>query len=120
MTPLTDQEAIAAVAALENMKSFFLRKETGFETLPYDYESQNAFIGESSIDVYIGDSGEGRELFDKMNKLVQEYNSSVYKNPLPLNTSLFGVKSAKVNDALREIVLLELQILQQERMKGVR
>lgn len=120
MTPLFNQKAIAAVDALENMKSFLLRKETGYEKLPDNYESLNAFIGESRIDVYIGEAGEGRELFDKLNKLVREYNNSLYKNPLSLNTSLFGSASAKVNDALHEIVLLELQILQQERMKGDR
>lgn len=120
MTPLSDQKAIAAIAALENMKSFFLRKETGYEKLPENYESLNAFIGESRIDVYVGETGEGRELFDKMNRLVQEYNNSANNKPLALNTSLFGSTSAKVNEALREIVLLELQILQAERMKGVR
>jgi hypothetical protein len=118
MTPLFDQKAIAAIASLEDMKSFLLRNETGYEKLPDNYESLNAFIGESRIDIYIGETGEGRELFDKMNKLVQEYNNSCYKNPLPLNTSLFGSTSAKVNDALREIVLLELEILQMQKTSG--
>ena len=118
MTPLFDQKAIAAIASLEDMKSFLLRNETGYEKLPDNYESLNAFIGESRIDIYIGETGEGRELFDKMNKLVREYNNSAYKNPLPLNTSFFGSTSAKVNDALREIVLLELEILQMQKTTG--
>lgn len=101
---------------LESMRVFLLRKETGAENIPSDFTNSNIFIRESHLAVYIGEKGEGRELLDRIQRSFENYNG-MNSMKLPGNVSLFDLKNGRVNEALNDIIMMELQVIQAERMR---
>ena len=108
------------IAACEELKSFIIERETGLKNIGPDFESKQAWLGETYSEIYFSDNASGYAKLHTLRQLVKDYNkagsaSSVFQR-LPDEVIITSDGNERVPDALNNLVQLELFVLQNEEM----
>jgi hypothetical protein len=108
------------IAACEELKSFILEKETGLNTIGPDFESKQAWLGETYSEIYFGEGASGSSKLQALKQMVKDYNkagaaTSEFRQ-LPDEVIITASGNERILDALNNLVQLELFVLQNEEL----
>lgn len=102
----------------ENLKAFLLDKETGFKSLDVDFESKNALLTDTWLEVYLSEGSKEEQQLAELKKLVNSYNAENAHGsdfqPLYVKKELFNGK-IRVRECLNEMNQMQMVLLQNQR-----
>lgn len=109
-----DAQSQQIYALCEQLKSFLLERETGLGTLGDDFEKQEALLGETWAEQYIGDSAEATKMLHDLQSLAQSYNKngSATRQPLPLKVFDLNGRTPQI---LNDLMQMQMVVLQNQR-----
>lgn len=103
----------------ENLKAFLLDKETGFKTIDADFESKNALLTDTWLEVYLSEGSKEEQQLAELKKLVSSYNTENANSsdfqPLYVKKEFFNGKKIRVRECLNEINQMQMVLLQNQR-----
>jgi hypothetical protein len=105
--------------ACEELKTLIIEQVTGHKSIDADFESTNVLIGENWLN-FSGDSQASSEL-DALKRKVEQYNEANSKlastdlQIIPVKYSVLDASEFKANDALNDLVQIQMFVLQNER-----
>jgi hypothetical protein len=109
-------------ALCNELKSFLLKSETGYETIGSDFEQRNILIGDHSAMDYFNHSPVAYSKLKELATVSAKYNNMLAANgrlQLPVTSNILDFKensnSYKVYNALSDLVQLQMIILQNEK-----
>src|SRR5688572_6773970 len=65
----------------EEMKSYLIESETGYKRLESDFESKQAWLGETFSEEYFGEGAQGQSKLVSLHQLIAEYNKAGQPDP---------------------------------------
>lgn len=107
-----------------DLKALVLKHETGFEVIPEDFESKNAFVESHDVFNLFASSPGLSEKIQKLNQLTQQYNEKITGNKqhkLPVKGTFLeyiknqNMRSMNTINLIRQITNLQLFVVQNQR-----
>ncbi|HMT27683.1 MAG TPA: hypothetical protein PKD91_00245 [Bacteroidia bacterium] len=113
-TDSNSKQADQIITLCDEIKSYIIEKETGLKTLDNDFETKQAWLGETFSEVYFQEDSKGFRDVQKLKQLVKEYNTSKQSNPIPDIQILSDKNNERIVDVLNNLVQLEMLVIQNE------
>ncbi len=106
------------ITVCEDLKSMLIWAETGNASIDGNFESKQAWIGETLSEVYFDPASKTYQKYQELLSLVQKYNEDHFGQPgfqpLPSTSVITLENNEKVLDVLNNLIQLELYLLQNE------
>lgn len=108
--------SIAIIKNCDLLKKDILEWETGFKSLPEDFENKDALIGDGWTRTYFEDRQDARKLLHRLRSQISEYNDALKNmqpsHVLPVDAFDFDRSEEKVLAALTDISQVQMMVLQ--------
>lgn len=109
------------IAVCEELKSMLILAETGNASIDGNFESKQAWIGETLSEIYFKPASKTYQKYQELLSLVKKYNEDHFGQPgfqpLPSASVITLENNEKVLDVLNNLIQLELYLLQNEEKK---
>ncbi|MBL0341101.1 MAG: hypothetical protein IPP71_09350 [Bacteroidetes bacterium] len=106
----------------DEIKSLIIEKETGLKSIDENFESQNAWLGETYSKQFFEEGNELQNKYISLAKLIKDYNAAAQNyshtgiRNIPFKATLIepGEQNERVLGTLNNLIQVELYVLQNE------
>jgi hypothetical protein len=121
----TDKLGNEILHACNALKSFIIKHETGFESIPNDFENKEVFIESHDMVNLLNSTPDVNELLSKISSLVEQYNNNLSNNSLnslPVSITFIeyykthSFRSMNTINLLKQINNLQMFVLQNQEL----